>query len=631
MSFNTALSGLRAASTELEVTGNNVANASTTGFKSSRAEFGDIYANAFVTGGNQTGSGVLTQDISQQFSQGNVSFTENSLDMAINGNGFFVVKEDETNTFTRAGLFGLDKENFVVNNAGAALQGYLADDQGQIGGTLTDLQVNNQGLVPKPTTRIDETFNLSANDDVLVVRSTTTDGAAIGLAEPGATNGYTAGTVDLNGVQQNIPSADGLSAGQIAAELNVLQGVSSSASTTSTITVTGGFPLTGTDLTVNGIPFIGNDAVDLAQNINGANGLTAVEDGAGNITISSNTGQDVSLDVSGAAPGVSIDVLGATGTPVTITAAGTTQATVGGTVDITLENGTNLTNALATNVFTANPTLSSVVNQFDPTNPATYNSVTSATIYDSKGIAHDLNQYFVKEPTSLTTAPGTWTTYVQIDGQNVGSNDPVTGVPTLASFELQFNPDGTLDTGGSDPIIISNWTPRGAGDDVGVLGPQDPPTLPIPEPATSSNFEIDVTNATSFGSPFAVNALSQNGFTTGNLTGVEVGETGELFARYSNGETKVLGQIALANFANPPGLIPLGDTGWAESLESGQPLLGGPGTAQLGRIQAGALEDSNVDLTEQLVNLILAQRNFQANAKTIETADAITQTIINLR
>lgn len=628
MSFNTALSGLRAASTELEVTGNNVANASTTGFKSSRAEFGDIYANAFVTGGNQTGAGVLTQDISQQFSQGNVSFTENSLDMAINGNGFFVVKEDQTNTFTRAGLFGLDKENYVVNNSGARLQGYLADDQGQIGGTLADLQVNNQGLVPKPTTRVDETFNLSANDDVLVVRSTTTDGAAIGIAQAGASNGYTAGTIDLNGVQQNIPSADGLSAGQIAQELSVLQGVSASATTTSTINVTTGFPLTGSDLTVNGIPFIGNTATELAQNINGANGLTASADAAGVISVTSSTGQDVSFDVSGGA--ISADVVGGAGSPITITAAGTAQATVGGTVDITLENGTNLTNALATNVFTPNPTLSSVVNQFDPTNPATYNSVTSATIYDSKGIAHDLNQYFVKEPTSISTAPGTWTTYVQIDGQNVGPND-VAGVPTLASFKLQFNPDGTLDTGGSDSIIISNWTPRGSGDDVGVLGPQDPPTLPIPEPAVSSNFEIDVTNATSFGSPFAVNALSQNGFTTGNLTGVEVGETGELFARYSNGETKVLGQIALANFANPPGLIALGDTGWAESLESGQPLLGEPGTAQLGRIQAGALEDSNVDLTEQLVNLILAQRNFQANAKTIETADAITQTIINLR
>lgn len=629
MSFNTALSGLRAASVELEVTGNNVANASTTGFKSSRAEFGDVYANAFVTGGNQPGSGVVTQDISQQFSQGNVSFTENSLDMAINGNGFFVISEDGTNSYTRAGLFGLDKANFVVNNNGARLQGYAADDLGQVGGTLTDLQVNNQGLVPKPTTRVEETFNLSANDDVLVVRSTGTDGVGIGIAQAGTGNGYTAGTIDLNGSQQNVPSADALSAGQIAQELSVLQGVSASATTEATISVTG-FPLVGTELTVNGVAFLGNNATELAQNINGAIGLAAVDDGAGNITITSNTGQDIAFDVS-VGSGISVDVLGTAGAPLTITdLVGSAQAAVGGTVDITLENGTNLTNALATNVFTPNPTLSSVVNQFDQTNPATYNSVTSATIYDSKGVAHDLNQYFVKEPTSITTAPGTWTTYIQIDGQNVGSNDAA-GVPTLAAFKLQFNPDGTLDSGGSDNIVIANWTPRGSGDDIGVLGPQDPATLPIPEPATSSNFEIDVTNATSFGSPFAVNALNQNGFATGNLTGVEVGETGELFARYSNGETKVLGQIALANFANPPGLISLGDTGWAESLESGQPLLGQPGTAQLGRIQAGALEDSNVDLTEQLVNLILAQRNFQANAKTIETADAITQTIINLR
>lgn len=628
MSFNIALSGLRAASTELEVTGNNVANASTTGFKSSRAEFGDVYANAFVTGSNQIGSGVVTQDISQQFSQGNVSFTENSLDMAINGNGFFVVKEDNVSTFTRAGLFGLDKENYVVNNAGARLQGYAADDLGQVGGTLADLQVNNQGLVPKPTTFVDETFNLSANDDVLVVRSTNSDGPAIGIAQAGVGNGYTAGTIDLNGVQQNVPSADGLSAGEIAQELNVLQGVSANATTTSTIEMTTGYPVAGSDLTVNGIPFIGNTSAELAADINTANGLTATVDAATDIiTVTSTVGQDISFDVAGGAAAAS--VVGGRGGAIAINA-GSPQATVGGTVDISLENGTNLTNATATNVFTANPALSSVVNQFDPSNPATYNHVTSATIYDSKGIAHDLNQYFVKEPTSIATAPGTWTTYIQVDGQNVGSNDAA-GVPTLAAFKLQFNPDGTLDTGGSDRVVISNWTPRGTGDDVGVLGPQDPATLPIPDPATSSNFEIDVTNATSFGSPFAVNALNQNGYATGSLTGVEVAETGELFARYSNGETKVLGNVALANFANPEGLISLGDTGWAESLESGQPLLGEPGSAQLGRIQAGALEDSNVDLTEQLVNLIVSQRNFQANAKTIETADAITQTIINLR
>ncbi len=628
MSFNTALSGLRAASTELEVTGNNVANASTTGFKSSRAEFGDIYANAFVTADNQIGSGVLTQDISQQFSQGNVSFTDNNLDMAINGDGFFVVKDDGVSTYTRAGLFGLDKENYVVNNAGARLQGYSADDLGQVGGTLTDMQVNNQGLVPKSTTSIEETFNLSANDDVLVVRSTSTDGAGIGIGQAGTDNGYLAGTIDLNGVQQNVPSADNLSAAEIAQELNVLQGVSANATTTSTLTMTSAYPVAGDDLKINGNPFTGNSADELAADINAANGLTATVDAGGIITITATVGQDLSFDVTDGA--ATADVVDGAGGTIAIDPVTTPQATIGGTVDITLENGTNLTNAMASNVFSANPALSSLVNQFDPSNPATYNHVTSATIYDSKGIAHDMNQYFVKEPTSIATAPGTWTTYVQVDGQDVGPND-VAGVPSPAAFKLQFNPDGTLDQGGSDRLVISNWTPRGSGDAVGVLGPQDPPTLPIPDPATSSNFEIDVTNATSFGSPFAVNALNQNGFATGSLTGVEVGETGELFARYSNGETKVLGNIALANFANPEGLIALGDTGWAESLESGQPLLGEPGSAQLGRIQSGALEDSNVDLTEQLVNLIVAQRNFQANAKTIETADAITQTIINLR
>jgi flagellar hook protein FlgE len=154
---------------------------------------------------------------------------------------------------------------------------------------------------------------------------------------------------------------------------------------------------------------------------------------------------------------------------------------------------------------------------------------------------------------------------------------------------------------------------------------------PVANPAINSNFEVTMPDSTQVGSEFEVRALDQNGSTTGRLVGIDVDDSGIIFARYTNGENQILAQVGLADFPNSQGLQSLGDTSWAQTFDSGEPVIGGPGTASLGLIQSGALEDSNVDLSEQLVNLIIAQRNFQASAKTIETADTITQTIINLR
>ncbi len=153
-------------------------------------------------------------------------------------------------------------------------------------------------------------------------------------------------------------------------------------------------------------------------------------------------------------------------------------------------------------------------------------------------------------------------------------------------------------------------------------------------PATGASdivMGLDFGTATQFGDAFGVNSLSQDGFTTGRLTGVSVDSEGIVFARFTNGQSTSLGKLALANFVNPQGLQQLGDTTWGESFQSGDALLGEAGTASFGNIQSGALEASNVDLTAQLVKMITAQRNFQANAQAISTADTITQTVINIR
>ena len=152
--------------------------------------------------------------------------------------------------------------------------------------------------------------------------------------------------------------------------------------------------------------------------------------------------------------------------------------------------------------------------------------------------------------------------------------------------------------------------------------------------ATPMTLTLDYAGATpttQFGSAFGVNALTQDGATTGRLVGIDISDTGIVQARFNNGQSRALGQVALANFANPQGLRQQGNTTWTETFDSGAALVGAPGTASLGSVQSGGIEASNVDLTDQLVSMITTQRNFQANAQVITTTDQITQTIINIR
>jgi flagellar hook protein FlgE len=318
--------------------------------------------------------------------------------------------------------------------------------------------------------------------------------------------------------------------------------------------------------------------------------------------------------------------------------AGVSDITVGGIITLGLDEGYTLTDNSGAPIFD-NASTTFVNNAFDPTSPDTYNHSTSVTLYDSLGNSHIMQQYFIKQPydpANPATFANHWEMAVQIDGLNVG--DPVISeptTPTVATYDLFFTANGTLNTALSDSLLISNWTPIDEnGNPVGALGPLNVASggsTPVANPAINSNFEIDMDTSTQVGSDFEVRTLDQNGSTTGRLVGIDVDDTGIIFARYTNGENQVLAQVALADFSNPQGLQTDGDTAWVQTFNSGEPIIGGPGTASLGLIQSGALEDSNVDLSEQLVNLIIAQRNFQANAKTIETADTITQTIINLR
>ncbi|SDR68112.1 flagellar hook protein FlgE, partial [Halopseudomonas sabulinigri] len=184
-------------------------------------------------------------------------------------------------------------------------------------------------------------------------------------------------------------------------------------------------------------------------------------------------------------------------------------------------------------------------------------------------------------------------------------------------YDVDFNSVGELTT--AQPYAVTGWVPL------------DSEGQPTGAESPVANLTINLAGSSQYASSFAVTSVTQDGFTTGELAGLEIDESGLLVARYTNGQTRVQGQVVLATFANQQGLTPLGNTSWAQSFASGEPVIGAPATGTLGGIQSGALEESNVDISEQLINLIVAQRNYQANAKTIQTEDAVTQAIINLR
>lgn len=400
MPFRIALSGLNAASADLSVTANNVANVSTAGFKSSRAQFADV----FSIGAQGIGNGVRIASVNQQFEQGGIDFTDNALDLAISGQGFFTLSDNGSLVYTRAGAFGVDREGFVVNSKNQRLQIYPPTGTGTFNtGSLTDLRLTTTDSAPQATSLVEMTVNLPASA------------------------------------------------------------------------------------------------------------------------------------------------------------------------------------ALPTNPV------------FDPLDPSSFTQSTSMTVYDSLGSAHTSTYYFVKG-----AVPGAWDVHTYIDGNAVGGANAL----SYTSAGLLSAPPGGLIT------------------------------LPAYDPANGAapmNLTVDLGDSTQFGGPFGVNALTQDGYAAGRLASIDINPEGVVFARFTNGRSTELGKVVLSNFPNPQGLRQLGDSNWSESFSSGDAIRGEAGSASFGLLQAGALEASNVDLTEELVNMITAQRNFQANAQMISTADSVTQTIINIR
>jgi flagellar hook protein FlgE len=594
MGFATALSGLKAASTNLQVTGNNIANSQTTGFKESRAEFADVYATSI--GGvskTQPGSGVKVTEVAQQFNQGNIESTQNSLDLAVSGNGFFVLADtvnlpDPSNpsapvdpsvpsAYTRNGAFQLNSSGNVVNDKGQYLLAFAPNGttaaEGFSVGVFRPLTIDTAQGLPNATENINMKLNINgaANQP-----STTVFDPRNPLSYNNTTsittydtqgNAHIASTYYVKTPVANVWDAylflDGFG---ITTGGQAVPPATAPASTVSATVNTPGLPIPMSFTESGLLDEVGARAaaVKTAAAVTAAN--TAVTDTAAASTAATAT-----------AGGGYTAPLAATALSKALVASSSAAALASAAAAI---NSTSAAAALAATAKTATATAAASAAAYatsaalvvDGATGTTAAGLAATAAADALAAQTAVNNY--NAAVAAAAASASQTTKVDFGSINLASIDPNISVDPMA-------------------------------------------------------FDIDFFGSTQFATPFSVNGLDQDGLPAGNLTGIDVDDTGVVFARYSNGGSKALGQVALARFQSNQSLAKLGDTSWAKTSTSGAPIYGAAGDNNFGGIQSSALEGSNVDLSEQLVKLIIAQQAYQANSQTITTEKTLIQTILN--
>ncbi|WP_415902025.1 flagellar hook protein FlgE [Neptuniibacter sp. QD29_5] len=660
--FNTAVNGLKAATTDLDVTGNNIANASTVGFKSSRTEFGDIYATAVVGAGssNVAGAGVTVTDIAQDFKAGTIQFTNNNLDLAINGSGFFQLDDGQgSTTYTRAGSFELDKNGFVVSKTGAFLQGYGLDSEGNRL-PIDNLAVTQKESPPKATEDIDLSFNIDSREDAATLLPD------YDKDEPGSfTYSTTIRTYDSLGnehtIKFNLAEARPYQAQQQVTGIELDDEISGVPITAADLTALAdldvaavppgpGYPYTlDSSSSTNADPNIAAAGAffdTMTDPINGdARIQSIIVNGPDDITIRFKAEypepdliQFVDNDGDGSLVVTEVAEITANETytfPITGSTTDDLVLEIGGVNLPTIPSGStddivgNTITAAEARIKDANPDVESVI----------YDNVNKQVVITYKAEAGDIN---ASEAIAFTATSGT----------------TVIGAPTIKDGDNSFqgvyrmyaylNGNETLDIGkaldpgeagtGTEPgPILIKFNPAN-GLLSGINGQQFSVGAVVPgitivgaDPAdATTEITLDISNTTQFASASIVKASQQDGYTKGDLIGVTFSGTGEMVASFSNGQNQDLGVVAIATFENQSGLSPSGDTEWSATFASGNAIVNPPGTGLNGTLQSAALEQSNVDLSAELVALIEAQRNFQANSKTLETLNTVTQNILQI-
>ena len=705
--FNTAVSGIRASSSALDVTGNNIANASTTGFKSSRTEFADIYATAAIGSGasNTAGSGVLVADIAQDFSGGNVQFTNNNLDLSIDGSGFFQLDDGRGNVaYTRDGSFELDKDGNIIAKSGTKLQGFGVDTEGNrlpIG----DLKVAVKESPPKATENMSVSFNIDESKDAAALIT------PYSREEAGsATFSTTVGTFDSLGNEHTIRYD--MVEQQAKKEIHTYDiGTTQGA-------VAGDFSVSGIDIATTGA--VGAGDINADGRVTNAKLLELqaadprIFDVIYTTGIAATTTPSIQVILEAAARESGAVIVGAHSLPplaaallldpvVTTIASneshiyqipagqGGEAAPAGPTADETaiaaapagsyvtpqqfsivgINFSFNATPQLPitreeiaaeiiskeTQIRDANPNIESIAfnntaNELQFTFKAESGNVgdTSLAVNQADGnffggtaavgaVAGPTaasNDFGLRSPDVIAAGDdsfeGVYRLYAYLNplgqrpealdiGKTVepGSQSAAT-TTEIGAVIIRFNP-----TNGILTSVNENAVPTAAGAVIPKL------TIKNADPANAATLvTLDLAGTTQFANEQIVRASSQDGYTKGDLTGVAFTPNGEMIASFSNNQNTTLGIVAIATFENQAGMTPGGSTQWLATNSSGQPVLNPPGSGLNGTLRSSALESSNVDLSAELVKLIEFQRNFQANSKTLETLNTVTQNILQI-
>ena len=646
MAFNTAITGIKASQIELDVTGSNIANASTVGYKSSRTEFGDVYTTLAVGAGstNTTGSGVTVTDIAQDYSAGTIEFTNNNLDLAIDGSGFFVLDDGQGGTtYSRAGGFELDSDGYVVNKSGKTLQGFGIDPITENPTTVVGaLQVSETENPPNSTDNIDLSFNIDSRLD------------ASGLITPfDPTNSSTftySTTIPINdslGDEQTIstylveqapvrerqtivfgtPDATG----DIEFNGQTITVGTATAAAAAAAVVAAASDITDADPRIASVEIDPDDstAVIVTYFASAADASeVVVTDSAGVAYVSGLPADSVTSDARlSAAEQQAIEI---TDPPLSGT------ITIGG-VSITVLNPTDSQSDVIDNIVDRE---SEIIEENPNIESITADKVNGRVLITYLPEEGDVDLLAVSDDNSITN------TITVEDGDN-----SYLGVYQMFAYLDDAVAPRLLDIGRDVAPGASGTTEEGAilvvfDRDSGVLesingeavsSTGEAPTITITDPNDNAadpddalNIDLDITGTTQFASTSIVKTISQDGYAKGDLIGVSFADDGTMVASYSNGQNSNLGIVALATFENQSGLQSVGDTEWGATLDSGLATVNRPGSGLNGLLSSGALEQSNVDLSEELVALIEAQRNFQANSKTLETENAVTQTILQI-
>ena len=647
MGFQQGLAGLHVAAKSLEVIGNNIANTSVAGFKASVVQFGDLYAQS-LTGasgaGVQVGLGSLAQSVSQQFSQGNITNTNNPMDIAIQGPGFFRLDDNGVITFSRNGQFHIEKDGSLTNASGDKVTGYSASPTGNINQTAPAvILIPPSPITPNTTTTMKLDVNLNSAAKMV-------DPAVFDAANPATYTNSTSGTVfDSIGGQHTVTMyflKEGSTNSTVAA-----------APTSYAANITAG------DITINGSPVnlvvhgtspvTQGNAIAAAINASSIPGVTAVSDRSGIVSVRS-TMNPLHIQLNGTATPATTGLNGtSTDTTYTVDGKWTTFVTVDGALTSAASNVNVATVPTAYTDITAGDIIINSIAVGATTNL----SVPVDAVGQGNAIALAINAKRLSGALPGVTATSDAVGKVTVTSTSNPLHIQLTGTATVATTGLAgaslegnyrsgsstgvtfTNPSGTANSFGNGQIDfdpagkitgLTSATPISLSIDLTAIGLAQNPIISN-SATTPLNFTLDLADATAFANPFSVTRLAQDGYSSGRLANFAIGDDGIIMGHYSNGQTKALGQIVLANFDNVNGLTSDGANQWSETFASGAAIINNPGTGSVGNLQSAALEDSNVDLTSMLVEMITTQRIYQANAQTIKTQDQILQTMVNLR